>query len=254
MALLLSSSTKKEEKIDLASSYKEYGVTGSFALHDQKNDKDYFYNKNDYSIATTPASTFKICNSLIGLETGVISDENYVISWDSFERQVPEWDKDNDLKTAFKNSTVWYYQELARRVGVKKMKAWLDKCSYGNKDTSGGIDKFWLTGGLKISPRQQIEFLERLYSENLPFSKRSMNIVKKIMLFKDTATYTLRGKTGWGMDGNVDIGWFVGYIEANGNVYFFCNRVYCNNPSNNDFARSRTEITIKALQKLKILK
>jgi len=253
MTLLLSSSIKKEEKIDLASVYKEYSVTGSFILHDQKNDKDYFYNKSDYSIATTPASTFKICNSLIGLETGVISDENVVIPWDSVERQMPEWNKDNDLKTAFKNSTVWYYQELARRIGEKRMKIWLDKCNYGNKDTSGGIDKFWLTGGLRISPRQQIDFLKRLYSENLPFSKRSMSIVKKMMVMTDSSAYTLCGKTGWGMDGNSDIGWFVGYVETNGNVYFFCNRVYSKDPSNNDFARSRTEITIKALQKLKIL-
>ena len=122
MALLLSSSTKKEEKIDLASFYKGYGVNGSFALHDQKNDKDYFYNKNDYSIATTPASTFKICNSLIGLETGVISDENYVIPWTASNARCLNG-QGQRLKNRIKNSTV-RITGISRDVGVKKMKAY----------------------------------------------------------------------------------------------------------------------------------
>jgi beta-lactamase class D len=177
-----------------------------------------------------------------------------VIPWDSVERQVPAWNKDNDMKTAFKNSTVWYYQELARRVGGYKMKYWLDKCTYGNADTSGGIDKFWLTGGLRISPEQQIDFIEKLYNDQLPFSKRSMNIVRDMMIMTDSSSYTLRGKTGWGVNGTTDIGWFVGYVETKGNVYFFCNRVYSNDPTNNDFARSRTEISMKALRQLEIIK
>ncbi|OWY25530.1 hypothetical protein C7N43_20225, partial [Sphingobacteriales bacterium UPWRP_1] len=132
--------------------YIQFNVDGSFVLYDPQTDKYVFYNPNQFEQTFSPASTYKICNSLIGLETGVIKDENFVIPWDSVTRQNPNWNSDHDLKTAFKNSTVWYYQELARRVGRQQMKYWLDKANYGNADTSGGIDKFWLTGGLRISP------------------------------------------------------------------------------------------------------
>src|SRR5699024_11901349 len=84
--------------------------------------------------AVTPASTFKICHSLIGLETGNIEDENHIIHWDSVERQLPIWNKDHDLKNAFKNSTVWYYQELAKTIGTSQMEDWLNKAQYRSEE------------------------------------------------------------------------------------------------------------------------
>lgn len=168
-----------EIRDDFKKYYDRFRVEGSFVLYDPQQDKHIFYNKDQFKQSFSPASTFKICNSLIGLETGVIKDENFVIPWDSVPRKNPNWNKDHDLKTAFKNSTVWYYQELARRVGGQKMKYWLDKAAYGNADTSGGIDKFWLFGGLRISPEQQIDFLKRLHDNSVPFSQRSIDIVKK---------------------------------------------------------------------------
>ncbi len=133
-----------EVRADFKKYYDQFNVEGSFVLYDPQADKYIFYNQDQFEQTFSPASTYKICNSLIGLETGVIKDENFVISWDSITRQNPKWNSDYDLKTAFKNSTVWYYQELARRVGGQQMKYWLDKANYGNADTSGGIDKFWL--------------------------------------------------------------------------------------------------------------
>jgi beta-lactamase class D len=213
-----------EIRDDFKKYYDQFSVRGSFALYDVQENKYTLYNKPQFTEPFSPASTFKICNSLIGLETGVIPDENFVIPWDSIVRN-PVWDKDHDLKTAFKNSTVWYYQELARRVGGQQMKYWIDKANYGNRDTTGGLDKFWLYGGLRITPQQQIDFLQRLHDNTLPFSQRSMDIVKKIMVAKDTSDYILRGKAGWGMRPNEDIGWYVGYLETNGNVYYFANCV-----------------------------
>ena len=213
LTLLVLTACKKNQtyeiRDDLKKFYDQYKVYGSFVLCDQSNDKYIFYNQSQFKQPFTPASTFKICNSLIGLETGVIKDENFIIPWDSVTRRVPAWNQDQDLKTAFKNSTVWYYQELARRVGGEKMKYWLDKANYGNADTSGGIDKFWLTGGLRITPEQQIDFLKRLHDNTLPFSQRSMDIVKSIMTAKDTLGYVVRAKTGWGEQDNKEIGWYV---------------------------------------------
>src|SRR5574343_318003 len=107
--------------------------------------------KKQFNKAYTPASTFKICNSLIGLETCVIKDADFVIPWDKVVRNRVEWNQDHTLRLAMKNSTVWYYQELARRVGQNKMDYWIKKANYGNHSTKGGIDKFWLDGALRIA-------------------------------------------------------------------------------------------------------
>jgi beta-lactamase class D len=239
----------EEIRDDFKKYYDQQGVEGSFALYDQNNDKFTFYNKEQFKQAFSPASTFKICNSLIGLESGVIKDENFIIAWDSVVWANAKWNQDHDLKTAYKNSTVWYYRELARRVGREKMKYWIDKAQYGNADTSGGVDLFWLNGGLRVTPEQQIEFLKRLRNDNLPFSKRSIDIVKRIMIAKDTLGYVLRAKSGWADDDKKSTGWYIGYIETKGNVYYFSN---CIQTPNFDKAGARIAITDQILHELKL--
>ena len=242
-----------ELRDDFKQFYDEYNVEGSFILYDQLDNKYIEFNQSQLNQEFTPASTFKICNSLIGLETGVIKDENYVIKWDSVNRRIPAWNQDQDLKSAFKNSTVWYYQELARRVGGDRMKYWLDKADYGNADTSGGIDKFWLTGGLRITPEQQIDFLIRLHDNKLPFSQRSIDIVKSIMIAKDTPDYVVRAKTGWGIQNELNVAWYVGYVETNDNVYYFTNCIQTKDSDNKDFVKARIEIVYEIFYELKIL-
>lgn len=245
-----------QEKQELREDFKQYfdafKVEGSFVLYNLKGDSYVFYNPSQSKQPFTPASTFKICNSLIGLETGVIRDENFVIKWDGVVRQVVAWNKDQDMKTAFKNSTVPYYQELARRVGGKRMKYWLNKAIYGNADTSGGIDQFWLSGGLRITPEQQIDFLRRLYKNELPFSARSIDIVKRIMIAKDTVGYTLRAKTGLSEQDGTNIGWYVGYLETAAGVYFFATCLQSSDRENPDFAAARKEITLNVLKALNL--
>jgi len=249
---------KTEIRDDFKKYYDQYQVDGSFVFYDQNADKYILFNQSQFKKKFLPASTFKICNSLIGLETGVIKDENFVISWDSIKRR-PAWDKDQTLQTAFQNSVVWYYQELARRVGGQQMKYWLDKVHYGNADTSGGIDKFWLYRGLRVSPEQQIDFLKRLHENKLPFSQRSMDIVKKIMIVRDTAGYVMRAKTGWGGQDGMDIGWYVGYVETTDNVYYFSNCVQTlskntdNKEQSDSFDKSRRDIVDSILQDLKVI-
>lgn len=256
--VILSFSTCKqnqtsETKDDFKKFYDGYNVAGSFVLFDRNNDKYFFYNQSQFKQPFTPASTFKICNSLIGLETGVIKDENFIIPWDSVQRRIPTWNQDQDLKSAFKNSTVWYYQDLARRVGGERMKYWLDKANYGNADTSGGIDKFWLTGGLRITPEQQINFLTRLHDNKLPFSQSSIEIVKKIMIAKDTLSYVVRAKTGWGFQDSLNVGWYVGYVESNNNVYYFANCIQTSDDNNPYFAKARIEIVYQILNELNLI-
>jgi beta-lactamase class D len=202
---------------------------GAFVLYDNSGNKYFRINEERCSKRVLPASTFKIPNSIIGLETGVIPDENFVIKWDKIERGNKGWDKDNSLATAIKFSVVPYYQELARRVGKEKMQKYLNDFNYGNKKIGERINTFWLDNSLKISPDEQIEFLKNFYFYKLPASKRSIDIVKKIMPCEEYPLAVLKYKTGGGQKDNGKwIGWLVGYIEKRNeklpgskDVYFF---------------------------------
>ncbi len=243
---------------DFKKYYVEYNVEGSFALYNHNENEYLFYNKDQFEQPFTPASTFKILNSLIGLETGVIEDEHTVIEWDGVERN-PVWDQDHDLQLAYQNSAVWYYQELARRVGEEAMAEWVDKADYGNENIGGGVDMFWLEGNLRISPKQQIDFLKKLHKNEVPFSDRTIEITKRIMVETDTTNYTLRSKTGWGIQDDKDIGWYVGYVETKGNVFFFSNCIQIDSEENEEldqvilFDKARKEITHRILQELNII-
>lgn len=206
---------------DFQKVFAEFHVRGTFLLYDLKNDTYSVYDKERAEKAFLPASTFKILNSLIALETSAIKDQCETIEWDRRTWRFDEWNQDQTLQTAFRNSVVWAYQELARRIGKKQMQYWVDKADYGNRNISDQIDTFWLEGELLISAQQQVEFLKKLYKNQLPFSKRNMDIVKDIMMVEQGGTYILRGKTGWDARGVPQIGWFVGWLEKASNVYFF---------------------------------
>jgi beta-lactamase class D len=239
---------------DFKKYYDSFQVYGSFVLYNQHANSYTFYNKAQYTESFSPASTFKICNSLIGLETGVIKNADFVIPWDSVTRSYPVWNQDQTLHMAFQNSTVWYYQELARRVGGKEMNYWLKKSNYGNADTSGGIDMFWLTGGLRVTPKQQIDFLRRLHDNSLPFSKRTMDIVKDIMIAEKKDNYVLRAKTGWSDESNRHVGWYIGYVEKDNNVFYFATCIQTRGLDDRYIGAARKAITFEILDNLGIIK
>lgn len=198
------------------------GRAGAFEVLTMRTKKYFRYNVARCAERFLSASTFKIPNSLIGLETKVIEDENYVIKWDGVNRWNKEWNRDHTLSSAIKYSVVPYYQELARRVGPEQYKKWLDTISYGNQVIGDRIDTFWLDNSLKISADEQIAFLKRFYNEEIPISKRAIDIVKKIMSEEKHKHSILKFKTGTGTkeDGTY-IGWLVGYVEKEENVYLF---------------------------------
>jgi beta-lactamase class D len=209
------------------------GFDSAFVLYDLKDNRYVRYNPQRCAERLLPASTFKIMTALIGLETGVIPDEDYVIRWDGTHYEIPAWNQDHTLKTAFQNSVVWYYQEVARRIGQERMQQYIDAVGYGNQDITGNLDSFWLDGAIRISADEQVEFLKKLYQDGLPFSSRSMELVREIMLSETDQAHQLRGKTGSGMMDNLYIGWFVGYEEVNGHVYFFATNITSTDPKTN---------------------
>lgn len=227
--------------------FQELGVDGSIAIYDKNNQRFYEYNPSRNTTAFFPASTFKILNALISLETGVIQDDVAVLTWDGITREIPAWNRDTNLRQAFKDSTVWFYQVLARKNGHERMQNFVTQTEYGNLRIGAPdrIDRFWLEGPLQITPKQEIEFLQRLERNDLPFSQRAIDLVKDIMVVEKTPNYTLRGKTGW-VD---DVGWFVGYLEQNNNVYFFATNIVMLNV---EAASKRVEVTRQSFQALEL--
>jgi beta-lactamase class D len=211
--------------------FDQYKVDGCFALMDNGTGKFTVYNLARYRDSSyLPASTFKIVNSLIGLQTGKITNDSMIIKWDGKQRR-PEWDQDLSMYRAFRVSAVPYYQELARRIGRDTMHLWLDSLGYGTKKITSPIDSFWLDNSLRITPDEQLGLVKRLYFNQLPFFKTYQEIVKKAMLFEDNSNYRLGYKTGWGFTpGRHPIGWVVGWIEENNHPYFFVLNIESANP------------------------
>ena len=224
----ISSCSLNRAKVDdsLKKYFDDNKVEGCFTMLSNSDGKVTVYNLKMDTTRYTPASTFKIVNSLIGLETGVISDEKMVIKWDGIKRWNDDWNKDLTMEQAFKVSSVPYYQEVARRIGRDTMQLWLDSLNYGNKNIGDKIDSFWLDNHLKISPDEQLGLVKRLYFDQLPFQKRTQQIVRDVMLQEDNTSYSFSYKTGLGLDESKNsVGWLIGWIEENKHPYFFVTMV-----------------------------
>lgn len=240
---------------EFAQHFQDLGIEGSIVIYDLNRDRTYQHNPTRNATEFLPASTFKILNSLIALETGVIDNDLAILTWDGVERSVPAWNRDLNMRTAFQQSAVWFYQVIARRVGHERMQQWVAAAGYGNQNIgeAAEIDTFWLTGDLRITPQAQIQFLQRLYGNELPFSADVITTVKDIMIVEQTPDYTIRAKTGWlgfGEPGQEQIGWYVGYVEQAGNVYFFATNI--NIRTDND-AQARLELTRRCFKTLQLL-
>lgn len=179
----------------------------------------------------SPCSTFKIYNTLIGLELELIkgADDPWY-KWDSIHRDIEGWNKDLTLREAFRVSAVPAYQILARQIGAERMKKYIEQINYGTKDISAGIDIFWLHPPdgtpLKISADEQVALLNKLFDGKLPFAAKNIAILKDVMRVDKTERGTLYGKTGSSKssDGKSSLGWFVGFLEHSGTTYVFaCN-------------------------------
>ena len=224
LLLFITGCSVNKAKLDdsLKKYFDEHKVEGCFTLFNNKDGKVTVYNMQLDTIRFTPASTFKIINSLVGLEIGKITDEKMVIKWDGVTRPNEAWNKDLDFTEAFKVSAVPYFQDVARRIGKETMQYWLDSLQYGNKKIGSHIDSFWLDNSMKISPDEQLGLMKRLYFDQLPFQKRTQQLVRDAMVQEDNTQYSLSYKTGWGVDENKNnIGWVVGWIEENKHPFFF---------------------------------
>ena len=222
--------------------------SATFVMYDETKDQYFVFNQQQSEKRLTPCSTFKIYNSLIALETGVAPDENMELSWDGQQRFLPIWNQNHNMASGIKNSVVWYYQELATRIGPDRMQKYIDAIPYGNRDISGGITQFWLRSSLKISAKEQVELLRRLYHDQLPFSARNMAIVRKIIVQSEEKGLVFSGKTGAGsIEGVYSIGWFVGVVEKGSDRYYFATNIEAQNGATGVKARDISREILKRL-------
>ncbi len=245
-------------QVNLKGPFKDCKINGSITIYDYKAQKWISSDIDDSNIPTLPASTFKIINTLIALESGVIQNENEIINWPGATDTLkygyrPKIYHDISLKEAFRVSAGWAYVELAKKIGKEKYKAYLTACDYGNVDLSIDDPDFWNFGNFAISPANQIKILIGVFEETLPFKKESFGILKEMMIVEKTASFTMRAKTGWTRDGGKDTGWWIGYVEKKDNVFFFATRLIKDREvSNKNFGKCRKQITRAILKQMNV--
>lgn len=209
------------ERPDLAEVFVRHNVVGTFVLHDISNDQLVLVNSDRAAERRFPASTFKIANSLLALETGVIADENEVVPYGGKPQMFKSWERDMSIRDGIKISNVPVFQELASRIGIDRYRKWLAVLQYGNAEIGENVKTFWLKGPLKVSPIEQVRFLSKLAQKKLPLSQRSQAIVTEIIRLERKGTSVLYGKTGWSGASSPETGWFVGWVEGEKGIFTF---------------------------------
>lgn len=220
------------------------GFSGAVLIFDTVTDEYFASDIKMVKEGFIPASTFKIFSSLVALETGVVAF-NDVLSWDGVVRDRSEINKDLSLSQAFTLSALPHYQELVRKIGKAEMERFLTLVGYGNANMQGGLDRFWIDGGLRISPFQQVRFLKRLLDNNLPFSQATMEAVRKLLL-NAYPTPSISAKTGWTDIAGQNFGWWVGWKIDQGNPVVFAT-ILLSDSSRGGFGEARIDVTRKAL-------
>ena len=236
-----------QEREDLASVFKEQGTEGTFVLYDAAAGRLVTVNGKRAETRFLAASTFKIANSLIALETGVVKDENEIIPYGGKPQPFKHWEKDMPMREAITISAVPIYQELARRIGIERYREWLEKLNYGNKNPGTAIERFWLDGPLEISAVEQAHFVAALAQRKLPVSERAQKIVRDILKIEVKDGRALFAKTGWAVAREPQIGWWTGWVEDGDKISAFALNI---DMASVDDARKRPEIGKAIMAKL----
>lgn len=237
---------KLSARSDWAQQLADSGAVGTFVLWEPDRARLQASDTARARWGFLPASTFKVFNSLVALQTGAVADEHTIIEWDGVQRRASGWDQDQDMAQAIAHSTVWWYQEVARRAGPDRMQYWLDTVGYGNHTMGDPIDLFWLQGDLRITPLEQIRFMEALHREALPFAVAHQRTVKRILPGDSTATWKLQGKTGWAVRSEDEYGWYVGWVQRKGCTAYFATNI---DMKTMDDLRKRITITYALLER-----
>lgn len=229
--------------IDLSSYFDDY--QGCFVLYDSSTKSWKVYNKSTAQKRVSPDSTYKIYSALFGLENAYIAPTSTTIRWSGQEYPFTKWNMDQNLKSAFQNSVNWYFQALDQSAGLDNLENFYTHIDYGNHDLSGGISNFWLESSLKISPLEQVELLNKFYTNEFNFKEQNIQTVKNALLLSSNSNGKLYGKTGTGnINGQNINGWFIGFVETPDTIYFFATNIHNTSTASGSTA---SKITLKIL-------
>ena len=236
--------------IDLNALFREN--SGSFVLYDDTENKWQIYNKKQALTRITPVSTYKIYSALFGLEAGIITPERSLLPWDGQHYMYEQWNSDQTLESAMENSVTWYFQAIEQQADLPDIKRFIKKTGYGNENISEDISSYWIDSSLKISAVEQIEMLEKFYYNRFDFAPENISAVKNSIRLYSTDRGTVYGKTGTGeINGENTLGWFIGYIETDGHIYFFATNIHNEGQATGPAA---AELTFSILSELNIWK
>ncbi|SDL20920.1 beta-lactamase class D/beta-lactamase class D OXA-2 [Franzmannia pantelleriensis] len=239
-----------QERDDWAALFQEHDAEGTLLVVDQRQDVQaaWVHDAERARQRFVPASTFKVPHTLFALDAGVADDEFQVFDWDGIERGFPAWNADQDLRSGMRNSTVWLFQYFARELGEESERRYLEAINYGNAEIGDDLENFWLEpGNLEVSAEEQVDFLQRLYRNELPFDEADQRLVKDLMIGEAGRDWILRAKTGW----SGEYGWWTGWVEwPSGPVFFALN---IDTPNRMEDIPKREAIVREALRGLEAL-
>lgn len=228
--------------------FKSEQTTGTLVVESLGQGKSWVHNEARAAQPKTPASTFKIPNSLFALEAGAVADVDEMVPWDGKKWRIKAWNKPHSLRSGIIVSSVPTYKELARRIGLSQMTSFVAQADYGNQSIGKEVDKFWLEGPLAISAYEQIEFLKRLHARDLPFAQDNLEATIDILEVDRGDNWVLRAKTGWAINTKPAIGWYVGWLEMPDDTYMFAVNIDMLDAKKH--RHSRTSIAKLALQRI----
>lgn len=244
------SSSENVSYVDLSSYFGEY--KGSFVLYDSENDIWSIHDMDHAVLRVAPNSTYKIYDALFGLEEGIITPEDSLITWNGENYPFEAWNADQTLQSAMSASVNWYFQSVDEQLGAADLSKYVQKIGYGNENMSGDLSSYWMESSLKISPIEQVELLTKQHSNRFHFSPENINAVKDAIRLSSSDTGTIYGKTGTGrIDGHDVNGWFIGFIETTDHTYFFATNIGSDDGATGSAA---AEITMSVLSDLQIWK
>ena len=240
------SSSENISYVDFSKYFGKY--EGSFVLYDLRNDVWSIHDIEHATLRVAPDSTYKIYDALFGLEEGVITPQDSFIAWNGKNYPFETWNSDQTLQSAMTSSVNWYFQAIDEQLASTNIRNYIQQIGYGNETIGNDLDMYWNESALKISAIEQVELLRKLYHNDFGFSIQNINAVKDAICLSSTDIFSLYGKTGTSRVEENDInGWFIGYVEENGKVYYFATNIQGNTNATGSKATEITEYILSTL-------
>ncbi len=210
-----------EEEAALERFFREAGTDGTMAILHTRQNRLTLVNRSRSAIAVAPGASFEIVNLLAAFDSNAIENERTTFVWDRVKREREEWNRDLSLAAAYRASALWVDELIAARVGAARLREYVARFDYGNREIDDDLARLWRGTRLRISALEQLDFLARLYRGALPVSKRAETIVKEVMIAERTGDAIIRAKTALPLKGAPNVGWSAGWVERGDFVFIF---------------------------------